>query len=198
VGRRRAYRNLEREALAARFPVHVTVRLRTGLPNLRRRKEYAALRAAFGKGCARFGFRLVHYSVQGNHLHLLVEAQGRSALARGMQGLLVRIARGLNRLWARRGSVFADRYHDRILRTPHEVRRALVYVLHNAKRHGLLIRDGVDHFSSGYWFDGWREAPTVRGLAAITRPVAAARTWLLGVGWRRHRLLRFDEAPQPA
>jgi len=49
----------------------------------------------------------------------------------------IRVAKGLNKLWARRGKVFADHYHDRILRTPREVRNALCYVLHNAKKHGL-------------------------------------------------------------
>ena len=94
--------------------------------------------------------------------------------------------------------MFADRYHDRILRTPKEVRHALAYVLHNARRHGLLVPSGVDHFSSGYWFDGWRETLTVRGLEKLRRPVAAARTWLLNVGWRRHRLLGYHEEPRPA
>ena len=75
--------HLKREALASRFPVHVTVRLKKGLPSLRRKAEYAALREAFAKGCDRFGFRLVHYSVLGNHLHLLVEAKERQALCRG-------------------------------------------------------------------------------------------------------------------
>jgi len=197
-GERAGVSRLRREVLAARFPVHVTVRLRQGLPCLRRKNEYAALRRAFAAGCERFGFRLVQYSVQRDHLHLLAEANGRGALARGMQGLLVRVAKGLNRLWGRRGSVFGDRYHARVLCTPKEVRAALVYVLQNAKKHGLRYAQAVDRFSSAVWFDGWREALTVRGLEGVARPVAASRTWLMGVGWRRHRLLGFDEVPKPA
>lgn len=79
------------------------------------------LRTAFAAGSERFGFRLRQYSVQSDHRHLVVEGKDRRALSRGMQGLLIRIAKGLNRLWGRRGTVFADRYHDRILRTPREV-----------------------------------------------------------------------------
>lgn len=112
-----------------------------------------------------------------------------------MQGLLIRVAKALNRLWGRSGSVFADRYHERVLKTPKEVRAALVYVLHNAKKHGLRLAQGVDRFSSAPWFDGWREKLEVRGLAGVEQPVAPARTWLLKVGWRRHRLLGFDEVP---
>ena len=126
-------------------------------------------------------------------MHLIAEAHNRLALSRGMQGLLIRVAKGLNRLWARRGRVFADRYHDRILRTPREVRAALVYVLQNPRRHGVRLTRGVDQFASGLWFDGWRGALSVRKLPH--RPVAVARTWLLAKGWRRRGLLAFGEAP---
>jgi REP element-mobilizing transposase RayT len=189
-----------RAALAARFPVHVTLRLRRGLPRLRRRPEYAALRAAFAAGCDRFGFRLVHYAVLNDHLHLLVEAVDRTALSRGAQGLLIRVAKALNRLWSRHGKVFADRYHDRILKTPREVRHALAYVMHNARKHAARNRvlarvaQAIDVFTSGPWFDGWKETITVHGIEAVVRPVAPSRTWLLSVGWRRHGLLSAAES----
>ncbi|MCB9888857.1 MAG: transposase [Planctomycetes bacterium] len=181
--------------LASRFPVHVTTRLVRGLPSLRSQGVYTVLRAAFAKGCEHNGFRLVHYSVQGNHLHMLVEATDRSCLSRGMQGLLVRIARALNRLWRRAGKVFADRYHDHILRTPREVRHALAYVLNNARRHGVRLAQEIDWFTSGCWFDGWREKLTSTIPAEFARPVACARNWLLNVGWRRHGLIRHHEVP---
>ena len=109
-----------RPELARRFPAHVTLRIREGLPGLRRRGELAVLKGAFHGGCLRFGLRLVEFSVQGNHIHLLAEAEDKRSLARGLQGLCVRIARRLNKWWGRCGAVFADRYHARILRTPRE------------------------------------------------------------------------------
>ena len=184
-----------RAALASRFPVHVTTRLMRALPTLRSQGVYAVLCAAFAKGCERNGFRLVHYSVQGNHLHMIVEANDRSCLSRGMQGLLVRIARALNRLWRRVGKVFADRYHDHILRTPREVRHALAYVLNNARRHGVRLAQEIDWFTSGRWFDGWRTKSTSRVEFELARPVARARNWLLNVGWRRHGLIDHHEVP---
>ena len=189
VGKKAGVSHRPRAALASRFPVHVTVNRRDGLPSCRTKTAYAALRAAFAKGCDRFGFRLAHYSVQGNHMHFIVEAKDRAALSRGMQGLLIRVAKALNRVWGRRGSVFADRYHDRVLRTPKEVRNALNYVLANARHHGRRLSQGIDHFASGWWFDGFRGNPTMKGLEGITRPVATAHTWLLKVGWRRHGLI---------
>ena len=109
--------------------MHVTWRMRDGVWNLRSQRCFTALARAFWGGASRFGFKLVHYSVQGNHVHLLVEAESEKSLARGMCGLGVRVARGLNRVMGRRGKVLDDRYHGHILRTPTEVRRARAYLL---------------------------------------------------------------------
>jgi putative transposase len=177
-----------RPVLAARHPVHVTLRIARGLPNLRRGRTFRELGRAFHGGRQRFGFRLVHFAVLSNHVHLVVEAEGASSLSRGMQGLAVRMARAVNRILGRTGTVFAERYHARALRTPREVRNALAYVIGNARRHGVWLRRGkVDPCSSGKWFDGWAGTKRVLGLASA--PVAKARTWLLEVGWRRHGLL---------
>ncbi len=183
-----------RAELKERFPVHVTVRIARGLPGLRERNAYELLLRSFRAGCERFGFRLNHYSVQTNHVHMVVEAEDSRSLARGMQGLLIRIAKGLNKLWCRTGKVFADRFHDRILRTPREVRNVLVYVLNNARRHGSYAAQGVpDPFSSGTWFDGWIERPEQD--SPVGRPVTRARTWLQRVGWRRHGLIPLALVP---
>ncbi len=187
-----------RPQLATRFPVHLTVRLEKGLPSLRRASSHKVLKAAFAAGKKRFGFRLIQYSIQSNHLHLIAEAKDKRALTRGMKGLLVRVAKRLNRLWRRRGKVIADRFQERILRTPREVRNALLYVLNNARRHGVKLRGLLDAFASGRWFGGFRE----RGLSPDSkdhhRPVAEAHTWLVRVGWRRHGLIGACEVPQGA
>ncbi|MCY2960678.1 MAG: transposase, partial [Planctomycetota bacterium] len=152
-------------------------------------RTLVVLRDALSAGADRFGFRLVEYSIQTNHLHLIAEAEDERSIARGMQGLLVRVAKALNRAWERRGKVLCDRYHARILRTPRDVRTALVYVLQNARKHGARLI-GVDACSSGPWFDGWKgRAP--KGA----RPISVARSWLLTTGWRRRGLLGTREAP---
>ena len=198
-------RHRQRAALASRFPVHVTMKLCGGLGALRNEAEYAALCAAFAAGCTGGvrgcgGFRLCHYAVLNDHLHFVVEAKDRTALSRALRGLSVRIAKALNKLWGRRGQVFADRYHDRILRSPREVRNVIRYVLGNGKKHAAEgrnrnVKQAIDTFTSAPWFDGFRERFSVRGLEAVVRPVASARTWLLGVGWRRHGLLSVHEMP---
>jgi REP element-mobilizing transposase RayT len=158
--------HMTRPALARRFPVHVTLRVRREVYNLRSKRCFRVIRGAFVAQNGREGFRLNHFSVQGNHMHLIVEADGKNSLARGVQGLEIRIAKRLNRLMQRRGAVFADRYHARILRTPSETRHAVRYVLCNLQRHmGRPIL--VDEYSSA--------APSNAGGGLPAPP----RTWLL-------------------
>ena len=180
-----------RPHLSRHHPVHVTTRLARGLPSLRHFAEIGVLVRAIRAARERFALSVVHYSVQGDHLHLLVEAEDARPLSRGMKGLLVRMARALNHLWHRAGRVFADRIHARALRTPREVRNALVYVLNNSRKHVGRYR-GTDPGSSGRWFDGWSTATPV---AVELPPVSAARTWLMSIGWRRHG--RIDPSERP-
>ncbi len=189
-GSRARVSHRSRPTHAAENPLHITIRLRAGLPSLRRKQTRNAVSRAFACGGDRFGFRLDQFSLQSNHIHLIAEAEDRGSLSRGMQGLLVRVARVLNRLWRRCGSVFADRFHARALRTPREVRAALVYVLQNARHHGLKLL-GIDPFSSGYWFDGWKERPRT----VASPPPLSARAWLLREGWRRCGLIGLRESP---
>src|SRR6202163_3015021 len=102
--------HLRRPELSRHHPVHTTLRVARGCWNLRSRRALAALQGAFEGGRERFGFRLIHYSVQGNHLHLIVEAESKQALSRGMQALTIRMARALNRMMCPRGTVVADRF----------------------------------------------------------------------------------------
>jgi REP element-mobilizing transposase RayT len=173
--------------------VLVTIRLRAGLPSLRKRRELALIRSRFELAAERFEVRLIEYSVQSNHAHLIVETADERSLARAMNGLFVRIARGLNRLWNRRGAVLDDHYHARALKTPREVRNALVYVLHNARKHGVHFA-GPDPCSSGFSFDGWKDLSR-EAIARMTPPLARARTWLLSIGWRRHGRIEIGERP---
>jgi hypothetical protein len=124
---------------------------------------------------------VIHFSVQIDHVHLIVEADAPAMLRRGVQGLAIRCARAINRSIGRRGAVWSDRYHSRPLATPREVRRGMVYVLLNFRKH-LRASAGVDPCSSGPWFGGWVEPVAV---AVADRPVASPRTWLATVGWRR-------------
>ena len=150
------------------------------------------LERTFALGCERGSFRLVHYSVQHDHAHFIVEAKGRDALGRGMKSLGARFSRAVNRVFGRRGAVLLDRYHLHVLRSPREVRNALRYVLLNHRKHARRPRRVAepDPASSGRFFDGWtKKREPERGRS----PVARAHSWLLSVGWRRRGLISLGE-----
>ena len=204
-GRARASeRHLRRTRIRASQPVHVTVRCVPEVKGLRKHLCYLAIRAATLTSAARGDtgdFRIVHLSIQGNHLHLIVEARDWLTLSRGMQGFQISAARRLNRALGRKGGkVFADRYHTTVLETPRQVRNTLAYVLNNWRRHGVdrhgaARRRAVDPYSSGASFEGWRE-PVGGSAMANALVVWAPKTWLLGDGWRRHGLISPWEVPR--
>ena len=152
---------------------------------------FKLVQRALVEGASRTGFRVVEFSVQSNHIHLLCEAKDRVQLTRGLQGLLIRIARSINRKLERRGRVFADRYHDRVLKTPSEVRHALVYVLQNVKHH----RQGGAGRSRAWWLDSCSSAPRFFGLEG-TPDLVRPHTWLLRIGWQRAGPISLDSVPK--
>jgi len=131
--------------------------------------------------------------VQQDHVHAIVEAGSRDALAKGVQGLAIRIALAIKNV-VRVPKVWGDRYHARALTTPREVRYAIAYVLLNFRKH-LRAPAGVDPRSSGPWFDGW--AHPTRPAAGFS-PTSAPRTWLAKTGWRRAGLIDSRETPAPS
>jgi putative transposase len=176
-GPRRRVAHKKRPILKRRFPLHVTVRMRDDVCRLRNNQCFKVLTHVFQVVNARIGFRVVHYSIQGNHVHLLVEADATKELSRGMQGLNGRMATALNRLMHRNGKVLADRYHAVILRTPTQTAHALHYVLNNRQHHapGLYAADWRDPFASA-------EAPLVAPRTWLLRSVESGR---VGVGIRQ-------------
>lgn len=191
--------HVTRAAHAERHPVHITMRRVALAPNLRAEVVYRVIERELVAVKA-FGVRVLHYSVQPDHLHLVVESHDAKALSRQMQRLFSRLARMVNRVANRRGSLFRDRHHRHELRTPTEVRRALVYVLFNTRKHQPSYY-AFDRCSSMRWFQAWspERAPAPGHLEppGPAAPVSEPRTWLAAKGWQRAGgLVRFDELPR--
>jgi putative transposase len=169
-----------------RHPTHVTLRMRSGLPNLRSERVQKMLRGILRRQTERRyrgSFQVVHYSIQSNHLHLIVEATDTRAMRAGVSGLVIAFAKRLNKevLARLKGKVWRDRYHSRELETPSEVRRALVYVLQNVRKHGFaLVGAFIDPLTTAKSFAGWNVPITTD---PDPFPPRAPRTWLLREGW---------------
>ncbi len=187
-----------RPRLAKKEVLHLTLKLRRGLPSLRRDKAFAAIQRSFYKYSRGDGFRLVHFSVQKDHLHLIAEADSKSALSKGMQKLAISLAKRLDWLWrkltaSKVGRIFKERYHQHMLQTAQEVRNALVYVIQNAKKHGEIPAHERDFYSSARFFDGFANA---KPQPPPDKMLASATAWLLTTAWRQKGLIAVSEIPK--
>src|SRR5262245_18066049 len=191
--------HVRRPKLPKRPTAHITLRMQRDVPSLRSRHFIRDFQSRMSGGCERGEFRVCQFSIQRDHVHLVVESAGKEGLGRGMKSVGIRIARAVNRVFGRTGAVLFGRYHLRVLRTPREVRNALAYVLLNTRKHWKK-RNGsappvvLDVASSGAWFDGWKRPPP-EAEPMGSRPVAPARCWLLRRGWRTYGLLDPVEVP---
>jgi putative transposase len=197
----------ERPKHRPEHPVHVT--LRTMCRSLRSPFVFPSLRNAIAAAtrATPASFRIVEFSVQGDHIHLIVEAKDRGALVEGMRGLCIRIARRVNPVLGTGGRFFADRWHGRALENPRAVRNALVDVLGNFRKHRRQAADAVDVYSSAPYFQDFIElagkTPLDDNPRVVPRalkppdeiPVSRAKSWLLSSGWKRHGKISVSEAP---
>ncbi len=188
-----------RLALASRFPVHAILKVIESLPSLRSPALRKLIQTCLCELKARGSLRVVHYSIQKHHLHLIVEAADAAALSRGVKGLSIRLAKRINAALGQRGRVSSDRYFARILKTPRQTRACLCYVINNCRRHDAQRRQArdrgwIDPCSSGAFFDGWKDGPD-RPPQGRAPPTSAPHTWLLRQGWKKHGLIAVDETP---
>ena len=210
-GARAGSAHKRRPAIRPDQPLHVVLRVVAQVGNMRRRSLYKAMRDATITAGLRERFRIVHISLQRNHVHMLVEASNKLALARGMQGFQISAARhintalGVDRYRRRRGPVFADRYHLEVITSPTQAHRTLSYVLNNWRKHredrqGLASTWLVDPFSSGFSFPDWKEmenSAVMWKCLATYDPLVVRRpeSWLLRAGWMLHGAISAREVP---
>jgi REP-associated tyrosine transposase len=214
-GERAGERHKQRPVHDARHPVHVVLRAVTAVGSLRRGRMYRAIRQATRVVARREDFRIVHLSIQRTHVHLLVEANAKAALAAGMQGFQISAAKHLNAAISkgrpgprRRGTVFPDRYHAVVIDSPRQARHALSYVINNWRKHAedrgeVTRRWHIDWYSSAATFPDWKEQGSkgfvLRGPPELAPMVVGApRTWLLREGWKRHGAISCREVPSAA
>jgi hypothetical protein len=184
-----------RSLVDPRYPVQVTIRAAPGLPSLRSPGVFGALRRAIARASVD-RFRVVHFSIQQDHGHFIVEGDDARRARGGMHGLAIRLALAVNRALGRKGQVVGDRYHARPLTTPRQMRTSMVYVLLNFRKH-LRAPPCVDPRSSGPHFSGWQRLPaSARAFGRFPSATAPPATWMARAGWRRAGgPLRVEEHP---
>jgi REP element-mobilizing transposase RayT len=208
-GKRRREKHCKRPALKDYNPIHITLRVVASASGLRRRHVYHAVRRAMSTTYRTQQVRIVHISLQGDHLHLLVEANDRQALSRGLQGFESLAARLINEAISKRtgclrtGKVFADRYHEEVIDSPRQARNAIKYVLSNWRKHGEDRGRTcmVDPYSSATRFDGWTEVATAPFRVPKEYrelPTAPPRSWLLRKGWKKAGPISVWDVPGPS
>ena len=172
------------------MPSHVTLKFVDGVPNLRDErflKEFTrALEISRGKGLA-----VSQFSIESNHIHLIVEVEDNESLTRGLLSLQGCVIWGLRRIFSYFGAVFAGRFHLHAIASPREMKHAIMYVIFNHAKHCGVPRF-ADVFSSAFAFKELREfvkavRPPPRWQHEIDRGLSRPRSWLQTTGWKRAR-----------
>ena len=186
--------HVTRPKIDPRYPLQVTIRARPGLPSLRSPRVFGAIQRAIARASVD-RFRVIHFSIQRDHGHFIVEGDEPRRARGGMHGLAIRLALAVNRVLGRKGKVVGDRYHARALTTPRQMRTSMVYVLLNFRKH-LRAPACIDPRSSGPHFGGWLRPLKPTGAEP---PIALPCTWMARAGWRRAGgPLRVEEHPASA
>jgi REP element-mobilizing transposase RayT len=135
IGKRPGVPHRSREFFERLTPLHVTMRMAKHVWNLRSWRSFRKIEQALKKAKERFETRIIHFSIQGNHAHFIIECASTDRLHQAMKGLAVRIARRMNDLMRRKGQVIGDRYHSRVLRSERAAKTAIRYVRDNHLKH---------------------------------------------------------------
>jgi REP element-mobilizing transposase RayT len=137
-----------RQKVNGRVPLHVNFKYRIYVRN----KQTLKLLKRAIENARSHGLKVLHYSFQHNHVHLIIEAMNNQILTRGMRSLTNTMAKGIDR-----GRIQIERYHLHILKTRAEIRNATHYVLFNEQKHGNGICSTISDYSSLLNMPNWRE-----------------------------------------
>ncbi len=193
--------HIARPEISDKYPLHINVKIKKNLPNLRTKKLFTIVKKAIIRARVR-GFRINHFAVLKNHIHLIAEGKDKEQMGKAMQALTLSLAKSINSTCRRTGKVFIDRYHLHILRTPIEVKNALKYVFKNAAKH-YHLKNIFDPYSSLIAF---KEKEKLLGQAGFLIPkilssfdeiydhlqsimniVDPPTSWLLKTGWSKSK-----------
>jgi hypothetical protein len=115
-----------REKVRTQIPLQVNFKYKLSVKN---KEGLKALHKAI-RNARSHGLKIMHYSLQHNHVHLIIEATNNKLLTKGMRSLTITLAKAINK-----GRIQIQRYHLHVLKTIRERKNAVHYVLLNEKKH---------------------------------------------------------------
>jgi hypothetical protein len=137
-------RHTKREAILGPRPLHLTIKLiRADIQN---KAILKALRHAIFRARLQ-GLRVIHYSLEHDHIHLYAESSDNKILGKAMKALGGSLVKRINKHFLSKGRCYKTRYHLRILRSATEVKNVINYILKNGIKH-RRTKSVIDPYNS--------------------------------------------------
>lgn len=127
-------RHTKRPDLTRPSSLHLTVKIEKSKANLKNKNVLAILKKAIFNA-RRQGLKVIHYSLEYDHIHLIIEADNNRTLGKGMQAFGVTLAKAINRMRKVKGQVYKHRYHFRQITSSRQLKNVMTYIFNNGVKH---------------------------------------------------------------
>ena len=137
-------RHRKREEIKRARPLHLTIKLNRA--QMQNKMILKHLKHSIKRGRLK-GLRIIHFSLQNDHVHLYAESESNLILTQGMKALGVSFAKRINKHFKTKGQVYKTRFHLRVLRSASEAKNVINYILKNGVKHNRT-KSFIDSYSS--------------------------------------------------
>ena len=98
----------------------------------------------------KFSFKLKHFCIMSNHIHMLLEPAPETSLSKLMQWILSVFAIRFNRIFGQIGHVWYDRFKSNVIISFHHLVNTFQYISENPVKAGICKNAGDYHYSGLY------------------------------------------------
>lgn len=146
-------RHIAREIIKKSTSLHLTIKVRENKADIKNKQVLKILHYAIRRSRIK-GLRIIHYTLEYNHIHLLVEAADKQTVHQGMQSFGITFAKKINAIKRLKGTVYKHRYHLRKINSPRELKNVLYYIFNN----------GIHHKRTSTVLDPYNTLPAFKSL----------------------------------
>lgn len=130
-------RHTSREEIFKPSPLHLTVKLKRA--DIQNKVVLRILKHAIYRSRLQ-GLRVIHFSLEHNHVHLYAECESNFVLGKAMKAFGVTFVRRVNKLKKIKGQLYKYRYHLRVLKSARDAKNVINYILKNGIKHGRTLK----------------------------------------------------------